>query len=363
MNKIHLILYFCLGILLCSCRDNNTGERVLFQTDSYTVSSEDNFILPSYNLSVSVLQGGHQGVMAYNYKTGDIDLFSDDSIWGTISLQKDGPNAVPGELVSLLPVFSDSIWVFNRESFYLIDKAGNVMAKHSPEYPVICECNYAMNTAVAGWNPNGILSYPVKDGNTYKLISYDVKSDQVVRTYELLYPESRTEDKFYGYLELPNVSFQKDKAIYNFSYDCTVFVLDLQSGETEKHTLPSKFAPQALPTLERSSDPTTWLQYGWENPHYYMVYYLSGPDVYIRPMLKGIDISNRQNSDTIIDEKQLVLAVIDSDFKLLDEIELPKETYCNFHGWCSLPDGFLLYKDNALGKPHDDLMYDVIRIR
>lgn len=362
MKLLSIICCFCLSLILGSCEKQNTEKKELFTIESHRVLDDDHFILSSYYLSTPYVENGQQYVLTYNYQMHSLDLFSNDSVWKSVQIQKEGPDAVPDEIVSMLPVSSDSIWVYNRESFYLLDGEGELIGRHKPEYPVICDCNYAMNTAVAGWN-NGILSYPVKDGDVYRLMGYNVEKGMLEYTYDLQSPDSKKDGSFYGYLELPNVNVLEDKVIYSYSYESDIYVLNLQDGKTEKHALSSHYAPKILPALDKSSDPMSWQEYGWEHPHYYMVYHLPEPDVYIRPLLRGVDVSTRKDMDTVVDEKQLVLMVLDSDFRLLDEIELPAKTYNNFHGWCALPDAFLLYRDNALGETHDDLHFDLVKIK
>ena len=37
-----------------------------------------------------------------------------------------------------------------------------------------------------------------------------------------------------------------------------------------------------------------------------------------------------------------------------------EERYSNFHGWCVLPRGIIVYVDNLLGEAQDNLVFDIL---
>lgn len=362
--KIQLLPIAVLTLVLlafCSCTEKEAAEAEL-RFESHVIDGKDTDNLKSYYLSAAAPFYSAHSVVAYNYKTHSLEYFNEREIFKTISLEREGENGIPGELVSMLPVSEDSIWVGNMVGFYLLDKDGAVKRKYSPEKEHITNSNYAMNIAAMCWYEGRYLVFPVRNESSFCLNYLDTETDSICREILLDLPASNKDGKnSYAGFDYPHVSFTKDMAIYNYGYDNSVFSVDLKTGEKRSFTVPSDYSPECLKPFEKTDDIKDWNLYWWENCHYQNVMPLLDSGLFVRLTLLGSEVDSDTNPETIIDSKQICLTYMNDKFEVLFETVLPAGKYSNFSGWCALPECLMLYVDNRLdGKTDDQLEVEYI---
>lgn len=362
----------CMLVSLCSCHQpekNMTQCRVVDSIDSFSISNymirpqkDSIYLCQTYPFSQSLTGEKGNEIVVYDDREHALIYFRDSVLLRHIQLSQHGVNAVSARVQSFLPVNDDSIWVYDQVAFYLINGSGEVIAKHKDEEYVFAGSNYAMHTAHMGWQDNGILLYPTTDGKSFKIKMYDYRKSEIVNEIKFTYPSCNPNgNKKYPYMDCPNVTFARNKVIYNFPYEKNIHVIDLLTEDIREYSIQSVFAKESLKPYGEDGNSADWMRYNWSNNHFYEVSYLPALDIYVRPMLGGSDMKRYGNSGSVVDARKLYLSFFDSQFNTIGEMELQEHRYSNFHGWCSLSDGMAVYVDNLLGGNHEELVYDVIK--
>lgn len=357
-----------IAVGLVSCNGKTDASQLTAKMDSvditpYGVSISDSMILlQSYYLSTSYADEGKDVVIGYNYKEHSLDLFSDSTAVGKILLERHGVNAVQGRPVALTALSKDSIWIYDGVAFCLIDGNGKMLRKHKDDRLVFLDTNYAMQTACMGWHNGDMLLYPIdKDGKFY-VEYYSVSKGEIVKEVELDFPEcNENGSKSYADMKYPNVTYANNLIIYNYPYSSSVMTIDMDTEKRSVYNVGSEYADDKLSPYKEAKSMQEWLHYDWANTHFYEVMYLPGLEMYVRPMLGGVDIKDYKDESTVVDARKLYLAFMDKQFKLLGEVCLKEKTYNNFHGWCPLKGSIAIFQDNLLGKQHENLEYDKMK--
>lgn len=362
-----VLLFFC----ACHRSDNvriqtaNVDGIESYSVSNYVVSPVSDTILlfQSYSLSMPFVKEGKNRIMVYDDRQHALDVFCDSDFLYRIHLQRHGNNAIKGKVQSFMPISEDSVWIYDRVAFYLINRSGKVLCEHKDEDDVILGSNYAMHTAHMGWQDNGVLLYPTRDDNlSIKVKFYDSRKDEVIDEVNLSYPACNPKgDKKYPYMDFPNVTFSPNRIIYNFPYEDNIHVIDLSTAENQEYAILSEYSDGVLPLYNKGKTFTDYMQYNWGNKHFYEVSYLRDLNIYVRPMLGASDLEQYGNAESVVDVRKLYLTFLDDRFNTIGEMELKEHRYSNFHGWCALTDGVAVYVDNLLGGHHEELVYDVIK--
>lgn len=368
-NKQIFFFYIVLSVVtfsLFSCGKSKNKLQVLSLIDSLKISSKhipftDSLpLLQSYYLSCSYPYIDSLAIMGYNFKTHALDIFSSVKV-DRIQLEHHGINAIIGRPVSITPISKDSIWIYDKIAFYLINSEGKVLHKHKEEKNIFLDSNYAMHTAHIGWYDNDILLYPIDNNGRFFVEYYSLEKNKVIKEVALDFPDCNNNGKnSYADMKYPNVTFANNKVIYNYPYDSSVRTIDLSTGEKHEYEVNSQFAEKSLKPYKGSSSMENWLKYDWGNVHFYEVSYIPRLNLYVRFMLDGIDIDKHKDKQTIVDARKLYVTFMDKNFNLVGEFSLVDKRYSNFHGWCILSNAIIIYVDNLLGKTHEDLVFDVI---
>lgn len=352
---------------LFSCSKPKAQLQVSSQIDSLQISSkyisstDSILLLQSYYLSCSYPYTDSLAIMGYNIKTHALDIFSASKQVDMIQLEHHGENAIIGRPVSITPISKDSIWIYDKIAFYLINSKGKVLHKHKEDKTIFLDSNYAMHTAHIGWYDNDILLYPVDNNGRFLIEYYSLAKNKVVKEVSLDFPDYNNNGKnSYADMKYPNVTFANNKVIYNYPYDSSIRTIDLSTGEKQEYQVNSMFAENRIKPYKGTNSIEDWLNYAWSNAHFYEVSYIPQLNLYVRFMLDGIDVGKHKDKQTIVDARKLYIAFMDKDFNLMGEFPLKEKKYSNFHGWCILPNAIVIYIDNLLGKAHDDLIFDII---
>ncbi len=365
-KNIVLLIAIVLGVL--SCSENCKSNQATFRVDSLLVStkrvaSADTVILDqSYNLNSQYPYGDGYAIMGYNAKAHALDIFTDSTTIGRIQLDHHGENAIVGRVAAITAISTDSIWLYDRFAFYLIDSKGRVLHKHKDDRFIFLDTNYAMQTANMGWYCDNVLLYPVDVKGKFYLEHYSLKDKRVTKETLLDFPDCNKYGKnLYADMKYPNVSFSDGKVIYNYPYYSGIMTIDLASGERRKYEALSRFADPSLKPYNGADNMQDWLNYDWGNTHFFEVEYLPKLGLYARLMLGSIDVGKYKDRNSIVDARKLYVSFLDADFNIVGEFQLKEKRYSNFHGWCVMPDAIAVYVDNLLdNEVCEDLVFDKI---
>ncbi len=363
-----IILLIAIVFCVLSCGKNSKNSQVAFRVDSLQVSTKiiapaDSVILElSYNLSCPYPYGGGFSIMGYNDKVHALDIFTDSATIERIQLDHHGENAITGRVAAITAINTDSIWLYDRIAFYLIDSKGRVLHKHKDDRLIFLDANYAMQTASMGWYGGDVLLYPVDVKGKFYIEHYSLKEKRVIKETPLDFPDCNKDGKnLYADMKYPNVSFSGSKVIYNYPYDSGIMTIDLTSGERRKYKASSRFADSSLKPYKGAENMQDWLNYDWGNAHFFEVVYLPKQGLYARLMLGGIDANKHKDRNSIIDARKLYVSFMDADFNVVGEFLLKEKRYSNFHGWCAMPNAIAVYVDNLLdNEVCEDLVFDEI---
>ncbi|MDE7397127.1 MAG: DUF4221 family protein, partial [Muribaculum sp.] len=246
MKKLSIIAtaVVCLTICSCSGRSQHNNRDIRMSIDSAAIEGNGYLILPSYNITSRI--GEDSVLLCYNYKSHAIDRFNLKSkkTLSPIQLNIDGPDGIPGR-VNTISVVDDSLIAVNdgiRQ--YLIDTDGHVVERY--EYPLsansIVSRNARTHNASLALSADGRqLRYPVFSSDTIAMVYFDIREDiDSFKTYEITRLTGAHE---YGFLLYPNVSSTDSLVIFNYPYESTFTVLDINTGKQLTVDDHSQFAP------------------------------------------------------------------------------------------------------------------------
>ncbi len=360
-----------ISFVLSSCGDRKMDVRCLsLQRDSlYSTVRHvrisppaDILELKSYYITSFMDCDSINGVVAYNYRLHSLDLIdiADKGI-SSIALQKEGPDGIPGRISGICPVSKDSIWLYDGIAMYLVDGMGHVQDKvtlHDREN-VIIETNYAMCTARFFYHKeHGSLLY-LTARDSFAIEEYDVRNKCIINKYplscSLVNPAG---EQVYGDMYHPNVNFADEKILYNYPYESSIYVLDMDSGERSVITAESAFTSN-MANKCKSNGYAVWERHRIENVHFFDVMYLPGSQLFVRLHQSGVVFDARQSILSVLDGKSLYMSVFDKEFHAMGELKLEDRRYSLFTGWCALANSLLLFNDNSLS---DSMDYDRLSV-
>ena len=363
--QVFMLVLVCFLVSACNrVADKKAGanRHVTLDVRNRIISSPDSaLLLQSYYLSCPYLEEKDGAFIAYNYRENALDIIHDTAFVDRIKLEQHGKNGIAGRITSMLPINKDSIFLFDQVAFYLIDSKGKVLHRHREKNFVFLDCNYAMHTAMMGWDGNDILFYPVDDNGKYKILHYSMKKEKVIKETELDFPTCNSDGtKCYCDMNYPNITFNGSKIIYNYSYDSDIRTIDVRTGERKTYSCEVSSAPKHLEAYKDNGKFEDWLEYDWANVHFYEVSYLSKARLYARLMLGGVNMKEYKDRGTIVDARSLYLTLLDENFNVVSHQQLQDKRYNHFHGWCMLPGSIAIFVDNLLGKNPEVIDYDEI---
>lgn len=309
-------------------------------------------------------------IVGYNHYTHSLDFLNlkESRLSHVIQLSKEGPNGIYDKVCGIYPYKKDSIWIYDHINFYLIDNVGNVRKKIflGDRDLIRIDTNHRMYTAKFAYNASKhSLSFLVDKGNGYAINEYSIDDGQIINEYNLL-PSVYNKDgkQMFADMNCPNVSFTNEKIIYNYPYESTIYVFNLQTKEHVKYGASSQYTTNIANECSNAQNYKMWEKHGVTNTHFYDVMYLSDLQIYVRPHLKGIDYNSKKSFQELGDSRELYLMYLNADFQIIGEFKMKDFTYSYFTGWCALPDAVLLFKNNSLSalEEYDKMLIDIIDV-
>lgn len=159
-------------------------------------------------------------------------------------------------------------------------------------------------------------------------------------------------------MDAPNVNFVDNKIIYNYPYESTIYLLDMDSGKQLLIDAPSCYTSNKAQTCNANGY-SIWERHRIENVHFYDIMYLPECKTYIRLHIGGIDFSEKESVLTLLDSRPIYMMAFDKDFNIMGESKLAGKRYSCFTGWCALKNSVLLFNENSLS---DSISYETLNV-
>lgn len=321
------------------------------------------------------MHGNQHGEFIYNYNkiNHSIDVFNltTSSFIKNIQLFKDGPEAM-GELDGIYVHNQDSIFMYSRGVLGLKNGDGIFIDKLNlfelVPYEKFGEIAFNAHFRMEYNSSNSsFLFYSFYPEELRKhnpiITSLNLKTkqlDQVPIFYSAYHNDI---DGNVGYLSYLNKSYQRGNfLVYNFEYESNIYTFDLNTQQKKVYGAKSKYSSGLIePISQKNSD--GFERHAIENPHYFHVMYDPFKKLYYRLHWGGIPYVSSNNQFNSFIDKPLYLMVLNDEFEILREIELPKNRY-GIHNWSVTRMGILLSNSHPLNEDMDEnyLSYDLIKI-
>ena len=187
----------------------------------------------------------------------------------------------------------------------------------------------------------------------------DIKKRKIIKTYPLSYSIINPKGSLlYADMDAPNVNFVDNKIIYNYPYESTIYLLDMDSGKQLLIDAPSCYTSNKAQTCNANGY-SIWERHRIENVHFYDIMYLPECKTYIRLHIGGIDFSEKESVQTLLDSRPIYMMAFDKDFNIMGESKLAGKRYSCFTGWCALKNSVLLFNENSLS---DSISYETLNV-
>lgn len=352
MKKIIYFIYAIIIITSLSCSNaKNSKIKQKIKTPQLSINIQhinipisDSALNKYYITSSYKIKSGNI-YWGYNGEYNSIDLFNQKELLDHIFIKRDDVNSVQGRPVSINIKSKDSIWVYDRFSFNLLDHSGKVYLKIPANLNAICEHSYSMRIADFRYDKeNNTLIYPIKENDKYYLAIYKLPINKLIKKIALYFPPSNPEGKYnYSHLTNPNVSFNDNYAIYNYPYDEHVFVVNIKTGKQNINSGLTTYFPEFDENFDLSKEYKDWFYFDLMHYHFFNLMYIKKYDIYARLCLSNSKIEDKDNiPNQVVDEKTIYITFFNSKFKIIGEVKLPKNTYDNFTGWGAMYNGIYI---------------------
>lgn len=356
-------LFLLLPLCLLSCNGNNSGtsksvdepEVVEVSIDSVSVAGDTSKLhLQSYNPTSYLDQ--NRSVYGYNYKRHGLDVIdmAGLKVDRFIPFEHHGPDAVNMQVAGLKALSPDTIAIYDGIAVCLIDSMGKVRdrIKLSDDYYCNIETNSRMN--ITDFNidfDKHTETYPaVNHEKGFEVVVYDFGSGSVLKNVRLRKPVSEGK---HGFMGAPNVTFNKDLAIYNYPFESDIYVYDMSADSTRVIHAKSNFVDEVMP--ESKGNTSELLErYGMENFFHSPLYYLEKEGKYVMVTLDGAPVEPNGDIAEAIYGRKLYAMYFDKDFNPVGECELPQNRYNPFVGWFTTPEYLGFFVENVFHPVDED---------
>lgn len=323
--------------------------------------------LNSYQVLSNYSERSTDKLIAYNNVKHSLDYFDLDNskVLKSENLFYEGPNGL-GTIESIYWHNSDSIFMYERGKVHILKEGGQKVnsidlyelftGKNLGE--PVCNFYFKLNFLE---NEKLIFFSLIHHGVSLEeraalplVASLNIETLEVKPLYirhTKHYKKVSGNVGFITYLGFQD--FMKDRMIYNFQYESTLFaqnVLNQEKSESKVHEM--KFTPELL-EMENID------QHAIDNPHFLTPI----PDNYRNLVYRGIwDSPDTSLSVSGFTEKKVSISVFDSDLNLISNYRLPNYTY-QINNWFVNENGlYLNYAHPKNEKASEEyLVFDVFQ--
>jgi hypothetical protein len=271
------------------------------------------------------------GYNHFDHSLQFIDLNSKETVQ-TIKLERDGPNRI--KTISELFVLGDKIYLKSTPEWVTIDHNGKVLERLN--YSNLAEdldneyvidggftISYTVKKELSVDQKSVYMRlYPVNlEANTpefYKAplfckLNLDTKSVEI-EPY-LPYPELFRSGINYGILDKPSIIELEDRLVYSFPNHSTIYVYDFQDGTISANEVKSNKI-ESVVEVNQNGSLRDIIKSSFRSNRYHPITYDKYRDLYYRVF---------RVKDETKDEHEYFLQIINNQFNVLKEINLPDD--------------------------------------
>ncbi len=364
MKNLFVAIIFLLIFLSCGSKLSESELIPEIVRISIPITSDQ---LSSYQVVNSYSESGSNKLIAYNGARHSLDYFDLDNSKIIISekLDREGPNGI-GAVESVYWHNADSIFIYERGKVHILNEGGQKV-NSIDLYELFTDKNLGEPVC----NFYFKLNYLEKEKLIFfSLIHHGVSLEERaslplvasinIETLEVKplsikhtehYKKVSGNVGFITYLGFQD--FMKDRFIYNFQYESTLFaqnVLNREKSDSKIHEM--KLTPEIL-ELENID------QHAIDNPHFLTPI----PDNYRNFIYRGTwDSPDQSLPEAGFTEKKISIGVFDSDLNFISNYSLPNYTY-QINNWFVNENGlYLNYAHPKSEKVSEDyLVFDVFQ--
>ena len=325
-----------------SCASKNSNVELSTEIKSVTIPLDSDY-LSSYQVLSAYDNEGTNNLIGYNGTRHSLDYFDLDNakVLKTINLEREGPNAI-GSLESIYWHNSDSIFVYERGKVKILNEAGHFFSSldlyelfegknlGEPVCNFYFKLNYLEKEKLIFFSliHHGVsleerASLPLVA--SLNIETLEVKALPIIHTTH--YEKVRGNVGFITYLGFQD--FMKDRMVFNFQYESSLFSLDFSNQEKKQSgSHEEKFTPELFDLDNIAID----------NPHFLTPI----PDNHRSLIYRGIwDSPDQSLPEAGFTEKKISIGVFDSDLNFISNYSLPNYTY-QINNWFVNENGLYL---------------------
>ncbi len=366
-SKLKLLVLFsiCMLINFAGCGDDekpgtSEGEKTKSEfskgckidtSQVVKISIEGNMI-NYYDLDQFFLDGKKKILIGYNRPANQLEFIDFDKKRGiyNIPFSEEGPNAIP-KVNGFFYHNKDSIFIVSTFSLLLINDKGEIKfsKKINRENSDISCIDFSRQFIDV--HRDRPLYFDEDENALYfsiRRVDYDqwsfpehyegsICAKLSLQTFEVellpvYYPQDFKETN-YGLLNPPNITFLRDKIIYNFKINSKVYVYDKKTSRIKEISPNSKYSNQsASPYFGLTGDQPSLVKHITANPDFGRLIYDEFHNLYYRFLLIP-KVDSRG--------KGLYLSILNENFEIIKEFKFPAG---HFHlGALPTPDGLMSY--------------------
>ncbi|HMN90620.1 MAG TPA: DUF4221 family protein, partial [Saprospiraceae bacterium] len=274
----------------------------------------------------------------------------------SIQIPKEGPGGM-SEVGSFFYHNADTIFLLSQYSFSIINTEGkslfstkinqNNSALKGIDFSVLSIYPDLAHSAPIYYRANEHALYvPVKHVGSefsasyysYPICARILLPEFKVELLPIYYPKA-FENKWYGLLDKPNITFLDDKIIFSFKNNSNIFMYDDKLKNTTTYEIPSKYCDnQAKPLSVNLKDDGEAINKHLNNsPIFFGLIYDKFRNQYYR-----LHTAPSNNEDGT---RRGYLTFLDADFNIMTEVALPYRKYALFRTNNVMPEGLILHKN------------------
>jgi hypothetical protein len=332
LGKYMLMLFISTFFLFTGCDGYNSSQttyQINVDTVKFKISSE--FL--DYYVKYDILDEQHLfvGYNHFDHSLQFIDLHSKETKQ-TIKLDKDGPNRI--KVINELFVTEDKLIFKSTPEWVTIDHDGKVLERFNysnlekdlnNEYIIGggFTISYTIKRELSVDQKSVYMRlYPINlEANTPEFytaplfckLNFDTKSVKI-EPY-LTYPELFRTGINYGILDKTSIIELEDRLVYSFPNHSTIYVYDFNDSSISANEVKSKKI-ESVVDINQNGSLRDVMKSSLLGDTYHPITYDKFRDLYYRV----IRVINETK-----DEKEYYLQIINNQFKVLEEIELPND--------------------------------------
>jgi len=370
-----------LALFIMSCERNNKylidshyADEITVKNNEFILPTKDELFLRDYNMISSLSNNRLDIIVAYNYRTHALDLFSPQTNYLTqVKLDEEGGNGILPNIEGLYFHTLDSIWIYNRGIIYLTDTAGIVQERIDigdlQHEEIIIDANFSISRVNLYYNKKRkSLLYTTrviqqKGKPLFQVYEYFL-NDKNVKKHALSGSDYDSDIMLlYGWKNAPNVTFSDDYIIYNYPIESNIYTLNLNDNSKKTFGGKSKYTKNSVHKLSKNTDFDDAERHKIENVHFFEITYNHVLDLYFRLHVDRNDYLKNENTFVQFNKKNMYLMVFNNKFEVIYENQLSSNRYSIINSWCIVNNGFLMLVNNHFFNAEIDedvIVFDIL---